>query len=147
MQGKPRMKAKINAELDPETGVTKAIVMGDNVALCTLVGVVLQRIINEWSKRSGKPYEAEGKALCIVAEAMAAADDHEALIGLRTALNGLAAKAHAALDALPAADRADDRTILTDLARSIISDARVYGVDSALPPSKRRQPKGETVDG
>lgn len=74
MQGKPRMKAKINAELDPETGATKAIVMGDNVALCTLVGVVLQRIINEWSKRSGKPYEAEGKALCIVAEAMAAAD-------------------------------------------------------------------------
>ena len=42
MQGKPRMKAKINAELDPETGVTKAIVMGDNVALCTLVGVVVK---------------------------------------------------------------------------------------------------------
>ena len=66
-----------------------------------------------------------------------AADDHEALIGLRAALNGLAAKAHAALDALPAADRADDRTILTDLARSIISDARVYGVDSHLAPSGR----------
>ena len=64
-----------------------------------------------------------------------AADDHEALIGMRAALNGLAAKAHAALDALPAADRADDRTILTDLARSIISDARVYGVDSQLAPS------------
>ena len=64
-----------------------------------------------------------------------AADDHQALIGLRAALNGLAAKAHAALDALPAADRADDRTILTDLARSIISDARVYGVDSVLAPS------------
>ena len=76
-----------------------------------------------------------------------AADDHEALIGLRSALNGLAAKAHAALDALPAADRADDRTILTDLARSIISDARVYGVDSVLAPSKRRRPKGETADG
>ena len=72
-----------------------------------------------------------------------AADDHEALIGLRTALNGLAAKAHAALDALPAADRADDRTILTDLARSIISDARVYGVDSALAPSGRRKQKGQ----
>ena len=60
------------------------------------------------------------------------ADDHEAL-------NGLAAKAHAALDALPAADRADDLTILTDLARSIISDARVYGVDSQLAPSGRRK--------
>lgn len=64
-----------------------------------------------------------------------AADDHQALIGLR-----------ATLDALPAADRADDRIILTDLARSIISDARVYGVDSQLAPSKRR-PKGETTDG
>ena len=80
-----------------------------------------------------------------------AADDHEALIGLRTALNGLAAKAHAALDALPAADRADDRTILTDLARSIISDARVYGVDSALAPSahgkrERQKTKEDKTD-
>ena len=70
-----------------------------------------------------------------------AADDHQALIGMRSALNGLAAKAHAALDALPAADRADDRTILTDLARSIISDARVYGVDSTLAPSGRGKQK------
>ena len=70
-----------------------------------------------------------------------AADDHQALIGMRSALNGLAAKAHAALDALPAADRADDRTILTDLARSIISDARVYGVDSQLAPSGRGKQK------
>ena len=77
-------------------------------------------------------------ALWIAADA---ADDHEALIGLRSALNGLAAKAHAALDALPAADRADDRTILTDLARSIISDARVYGVDSTLAPSAREKQK------
>lgn len=90
--------------------------------------------------------QAEGlsSALWMAADA---ADDHEALIGLRSSLNGLAAKAHAALDALPAADRADDRTILTDLARSIISDARVYGVDSQLAPSRRRQPKGETTDG
>ena len=78
-----------------------------------------------------------------------AADDHEALIGLRSALNGLAAKAHAALDAkahaaldaLPAADRADDRTILTDLARNAISSARVYGVDSTLAPSAREKQK------
>ena len=78
-------------------------------------------------------------ALWIAADA---ADDHQALIGMRSALNGLAVKAHAALDALPAADRADDRTILTDLARSIISDARVYGVDSALAPSGGRKQKG-----
>lgn len=70
-----------------------------------------------------------------------AADDHEALIGLRSVLNGLAAKAHAALDALPAADRADDRTILTDLARNVISSARLYGVDSQPAPSRRKPPK------
>ena len=75
------------------------------------------------------------------------ADDHDALIGMRSTLNGLAAKAHAALDALPAADRADDRTILTDLARNVISSARLYGVDSEPAPSKRRQPKEETADG
>ena len=67
-----------------------------------------------------------------------AADDHDALIGMRLVLNGLAAKAHAALDALPAADRADDRTILTDLARNVISSARLYGVDSELSPSRKK---------
>ena len=66
-----------------------------------------------------------------------AADDHDALIGMRLTLNGLAAKAHDALDALLAADRADDRTILTDLARNVISSARLYGVDSDLAPSAR----------
>ena len=66
-----------------------------------------------------------------------AADDHQALIGMRSVLNGLAAKAHTALDALPAANRADDRTILTDLARNVISSARVYGVDSELSPAWR----------
>ena len=70
-----------------------------------------------------------------------AADDHEAPIGLRSALNGLAAKAHTALDALPAANRADDRTLLTDLARNVISSARVYGVDSTLAPSAREKQK------
>lgn len=63
------------------------------------------------------------------------ADDHEALIGLRSALNGLAAKAHTALYILPAADRADARTILTDLARNVVSTARLYGVDSELAPA------------
>lgn len=66
-----------------------------------------------------------------------AADNHEALIGLRSALNSLAAKAHAALDALPAEDRADDQTILSDLARNVISTARLYGVDSELVPAGR----------
>ena len=70
-----------------------------------------------------------------------AADDHDALIGMRSALNSLAAKANAALDALPAADRADDRTILTDLARNVVSTARLYGVDSELPPSRKTPPK------
>ena len=70
-----------------------------------------------------------------------AADDHDALIGMRSTLNGLAAKANAALDALPAADRADDRTILTDLARNVISTARLYGVDSGLTASHNRTAK------
>lgn len=69
------------------------------------------------------------------------ADDHEALIGMRSVLNGLAAKAHTALDALPAANRANGRTILTDLARNVISSARVYGVDSTLAPSAREKQK------
>ena len=70
-----------------------------------------------------------------------AADDHEALIGMRSALNGLAAKAHAALDALPSANRADDRTILTDLARNVISTARLYGVDSGLTQARKTKAK------
>ena len=73
-----------------------------------------------------------------------AADDHEALIGLRSSLNGLAAKAHAAIDAN---SRNCSREVLVDLARNVISTARLYGVDSVLAPSKRRQPKGEITDG
>ena len=69
------------------------------------------------------------------------ADDHGELISLKCDLNQLAAKAHTALDALPAAGRADDRTILTDLARNVVSAARLYGVDSELPPSRKTPPK------
>ena len=90
---------------------------------------------HQWEKEQAEDLAA---ALWMAADA---ADDHQALIGLRSALNGLAAKAHAALDALPAADRADDRTILTDLARNVISSARVYGVDSTLAPSAREKQK------
>lgn len=72
---------------------------------------------------------AEDLAAALWIAADAAADYNERL-SLRCDLNGLAAKAHAALDALPAADRADDRTILTDLAREVVSTARLYGVDS-----------------
>lgn len=42
---------------------------------------------------------------------------------------------------LEAADRADDRTILTDLARNVISTARLYGVDSGLTASHNRTAK------
>ena len=65
----------------------------------------------------------------------------QALADLHDALQDLAAKAHAALDALPAADRADDRTILTDLARATVSTARLYGVDSHPAPSRRNPPQ------
>ena len=72
----------------------------------------------------------------IVAQVRSAGNPPREALG--RALGGLAAKAHAALDALPAADRADDRTILTDLARNVISSARLYGVDSELSPSRKK---------
>ena len=70
--------------------------------------------------------------------AASAADDHDKLVSLRMMVNQLAVKAHAAVDALDAPDRASDRDILTDLARNVISTARLYGVDSELPPSRKR---------
>ena len=73
--------------------------------------------------------------------AASAADDHSELISLRGAVYCLAVKAHAAVDALDAPDRASDRDILTDLARNVISTARLYGVDSALPTPRKRADK------
>ena len=71
-------------------------------------------------------------ALWIAADA---ADDHEALIGLRSALNGLAARAHSHLDAkYTGQEGCRDR--LVDLACEVTSIAQVYGVDSVLPPSR-----------
>lgn len=70
-----------------------------------------------------------------------AADDHSELISLRGAVYCLAVKAHAAVDALDAPDRASDRDILTDLARNVISTARLYGVDSGLTASHNRTAK------
>lgn len=70
-----------------------------------------------------------------------AADDHDELISLRGAVYCLAVKAHAAVDALDAPDRAADRDILTDLARNIISTARLYGLDGELTPARKRADK------
>ena len=70
-----------------------------------------------------------------------AADDHDELISLRGAVYCLAVKAHAAVDALDAPDRAADRDILTDLARNVISTARLYGVDSELAPYRKHADK------
>lgn len=70
-----------------------------------------------------------------------AADDHSELISLRGAVYCLAVKAHAAVDALDAPDRAGDRDILTDLARNVISTARLYGVDSGLTASHKPKTK------
>ena len=69
--------------------------------------------------------------------AASAADDHSELISLRGAVYCLAVKAHTAVDALDVPDRAADRDILTDLARNIISTARLYGVDSELTASRK----------
>lgn len=73
--------------------------------------------------------------------AASAADDHSELISLRGAVYCLAVKAHAAVDALDAPDRASDRDILTDLARNVISTARLYGVDSGLTASHNHTAK------
>lgn len=73
--------------------------------------------------------------------AASAADDHSELASLRGAVYCLAVKAHAAVDALDAPDRASDRDILTDLARNVISTARLYGVDSGLTASHNRTAK------
>ena len=73
--------------------------------------------------------------------AASAADDHSELISLRGAVYCLAVKAHAAVDALDAPDRASDRDILTDLARNVISTARLYGVDSGRTASHNRTAK------
>lgn len=73
--------------------------------------------------------------------AASAADDHSELISLRGAVYCLAVKAHAAVDALDVPDRASDRDILTDLARNVISTARLYGVDSGLTASHNRTAK------
>ena len=70
-----------------------------------------------------------------------AADDHSELISLRGAVYCLAVKAHAAVDALDAPDRRRDRDILTDLARNVISTARLYGVDSELAQARKRADK------
>lgn len=70
-----------------------------------------------------------------------AADDHDELISLRGAVCCLAVKAHAAIDALAVPDRASDRDILTDLARNVISTARMYGLDTELVPSRKRADK------
>lgn len=45
-----------------------------------------------------------------------------------------------AVDALDAPNRASDRDILTDLARNVVSTARLYGVDSGLATT-RKPPK------
>lgn len=73
--------------------------------------------------------------------AASAADDHSELISLRGAVYCLAVKAHAAVDALDVPDRAVDRDILTDLARNVISTARLYGVDSELAQARKRADK------
>ena len=70
-----------------------------------------------------------------------AADDHSELISLRGAVYCLAVKAHAAVDALDAPDRASDRDILTDLARNVISTALLYGVGSGLTASHKPKTK------
>lgn len=69
--------------------------------------------------------------------AASAADDHSELVSLRGTVNQLAVKAHEALDSMSEPEQPSDRTILTGLARNVISAARLYGVDSGLAPARK----------
>lgn len=88
--------------------------------------------------REREQAQALADALRVAANA---ADDHSELIGLRCSLILLTNKSHAALNALDTPDRASDRDILTDLARNVISTARLYGLDTELAPSRKRADK------
>ena len=69
--------------------------------------------------------------------AASAVDDHSELVSLRGTVNQLAVKAHEALDSMSEPEQPSDRTILTGLARNVISAARLYGVDSGLAPARK----------
>ena len=88
--------------------------------------------------REREQAEDLAEALRIAANA---ADDHSELIGLHCSLILLTNKSHAVLNALDTPDRASDRDILTDLARNIISTARLYGLDTELAPARKRADK------
>ena len=71
-------------------------------------------------------------ALWIAADAE---DEHDTLISMRMSLNQLASKAHGHLDSKYTGQEGC-RDSLVDLACEVIAAARLYGVDSVLPPSK-----------
>lgn len=76
--------------------------------------------------------------------AASAADDHSELVSLRGTVNQLAVKAHEALDSMSEPEQSSDRTILTGLARNVISAARLYGLDSELSaPRKPTKKEGQ----
>ena len=76
--------------------------------------------------------------------AASAADDHSELVSLRGTVNQLAVKAHEALDSMSEPEQSSDRTILTGLARKVISAARLYGLDSELSaPRKPTKKEGQ----
>ena len=76
--------------------------------------------------------------------AASAADDHSELVSLRGTVNQLAVKAHEALDSMSEPEQPSDRTILTGLARNVISAARLYGLGGELSaPRKPTKKEGQ----
>lgn len=61
--------------------------------------------------------------------AASAADDHSELVSLRGTVNQLAVKAHEALDSMSEPEQPSDRTILTGLARNVISARKRIGTE------------------
>lgn len=61
-------KARIQAEFDRNTGAVEAMVQGDNLDLCILLGSILRQVAAEWGRKTGQHGIAKVKALKIVNE-------------------------------------------------------------------------------
>ena len=72
MQDKPKPPAIIHAELTPKTEAAKISIRGNNTDICFLLGVILQDVVSEWVKRTGKPGETLEKAFCLMERGMEA---------------------------------------------------------------------------
>ena len=86
MQEKTREKVRIHAEYDPATKTVQALVRGDHVDLCVLLGALVRQVAEEWGRKTGDPDGARADALEIVQDVAAShvkESTHIDLSGLR----------------------------------------------------------------